>query len=26
MIGGFREPRYRTTCHRGRGDPDYGLK
>jgi hypothetical protein len=25
MIGGFREPRYRTTCHRGRGDPDYGL-
>jgi hypothetical protein len=26
MIGGFREPRYRTTCHRGRGDPDFGLK
>jgi hypothetical protein len=26
MIGGFREPRYRTTCHRGRGDPDWGLK
>jgi hypothetical protein len=26
MIGGFREPRYRTTCHRGKGDPDYGLK
>jgi hypothetical protein len=25
MIGGFREPRYRTTCHKGRGDPDYGL-
>ena len=25
-IGGFREPRYRTSCHRGRGDPDYGLK
>jgi hypothetical protein len=24
-IGGFREPRYRTTCHRGKGDPDYGL-
>ena len=23
-IGGFREPRYRTTCHRGKGDPDYG--
>jgi hypothetical protein len=23
-IGGFREPRYKTTCHRGRGDPDYG--
>src|SRR6516165_519084 len=26
MIGGFREPRFRTTCHRGRGDPDWGLK
>jgi hypothetical protein len=25
MIGGFREPRYRTTCHKGRGDPDYGV-
>jgi hypothetical protein len=25
-IAGFREPRYRTTCHRGRGDPDWGLK
>ena|SRR6516162_9758499 len=25
MIGGFREPRYRTTCHRGKGDPDWGL-
>jgi hypothetical protein len=25
-IGGFREPRYRATCHRGRGDPDWGLK
>ena len=24
MIGGFREPRYKTTCHRGKGDPDYG--
>ena len=24
-IGGFREPRYKTTCHKGRGDPDYGL-
>jgi len=23
-IAGFREPRYRTTCHRGKGDPDYG--
>src|SRR6516225_10397337 len=21
MVGGFREPRYRTTCHRGKGDP-----
>jgi hypothetical protein len=25
MIGGFREPRYRTTCHKGRDDPDYGI-
>jgi hypothetical protein len=25
-IAGFREPRYRTTCHRGQGDPDWGLK
>jgi hypothetical protein len=24
-IGGFREPRYRATCHRGKGDPDYGV-
>src|SRR5215469_8664653 len=24
-VGGFREPRYKTTCHRGPGDPDYGL-
>ena len=24
-VGGFLEPRYRTSCHRGRGDPDYGL-
>jgi hypothetical protein len=24
-IGGFREPRYKTTCHKGRGDPDWGL-
>ena len=24
-IGGFREPRYKTTCHRGKGDPDYGV-
>jgi hypothetical protein len=23
-IGGFREPR-RTTCHRGKGDPDWGI-
>jgi hypothetical protein len=23
-IGGFREPRWRTTCHRGPGDPDFG--
>jgi hypothetical protein len=24
-IAGFRERRYRTTCHKGRGDPDYGI-
>jgi len=24
-VGGFLEPRYRTTCHRGPGDPDWGL-
>jgi len=24
-VGGFLEPRYRTTCHRGKGDPDWGL-
>jgi hypothetical protein len=24
-VGGFREPRYKTTCHKGRGDPDYGM-
>jgi len=24
-VGGFREPRYKTTCHRGPGDPDWGL-
>jgi hypothetical protein len=24
-VGGFRERRYKTTCHRGKGDPDYGL-
>jgi len=23
-IGGFLEPRCKTTCHRGKGDPDYG--
>jgi hypothetical protein len=22
---GFRESRRRTTCHKGRGDPDYGI-
>jgi hypothetical protein len=22
---GFKEPRYRASCHRGRGDPDWGL-
>jgi hypothetical protein len=26
MVGGFWEPRYKTTCHRGPGDPDWGLK
>jgi hypothetical protein len=26
MIGGFLEPRYRTSCHVGRGDPDWGMK
>jgi hypothetical protein len=25
-IAGFREPRYRATCHRGKGDPDWGLR
>ena len=25
MVGGFREPRYKATCHRGPGDPDWGL-
>jgi hypothetical protein len=25
-VGGFREPRYKTTCHRGPGDSDWGLK
>ena len=24
-VCGFREPRYRTSCHKGRGDPDWGL-
>jgi hypothetical protein len=24
-IAGFRERRYKTTCHRGKGDPDYGF-
>jgi hypothetical protein len=24
-IGGLREPRYRTSCQRGPGDPDWGL-
>ena|SRR6516225_1867936 len=24
-VGGFRVLRYRTTCHKGRGDPDWGL-
>ena len=24
-VGGFRERRYKTTCHRGKGDPDYGM-
>jgi hypothetical protein len=22
---GYKERRYKTTCHRGKGDPDYGL-
>jgi hypothetical protein len=26
MVGGFLEPRYRTTCHKGKGDPDWGLR
>jgi hypothetical protein len=26
MVGGFLEPRYRTTCHKGRGDPDWGMR
>ena len=25
QVGGFLERRYKTTCHRGPGDPDYGL-
>ena len=25
-VGGFLEPRYKTTCHRGKGDPDWGIK
>jgi hypothetical protein len=25
-VCGFLEPRYRTTCHRGPGDPDWGLR
>jgi hypothetical protein len=25
-VGGFWEPRYRTTCHKGKGDPDWGLR
>jgi hypothetical protein len=24
-VGGFRERRYKTTCHKGKGDPDYGM-
>ena len=24
-VGGFLEPRYKTTCHCGKSDPDYGL-
>jgi hypothetical protein len=24
-IAGFRERRYKTSCHRGKGDPDYGV-
>jgi len=23
---GFKEPRFKTTCHRGSGDPDWGLR
>jgi hypothetical protein len=23
--GGYKEPRFKTTCHRGPGDPDFGL-
>jgi hypothetical protein len=26
MVGGFLEPRYKTTCHKGKGDPDWGLR
>jgi hypothetical protein len=26
MVGGFMERRYRSSCHRGRGDSDWGLK
>src|SRR5262249_34141249 len=26
MVGGFLEPRYKTTCHRGKGDPDWGMR
>jgi hypothetical protein len=25
-VGGFLEPRYKATYHRGKGDPDWGLK
>jgi hypothetical protein len=25
MVGGFWEPRYKTTCHKGKGDPDWGM-
>jgi hypothetical protein len=24
-VGGFRERRRQTTCHKGKGDPDYGM-